>query len=224
MIKPPSAKQMKLFLLAALTSTLLVPFSPEANVAQASTTTGRVSSVIDGDTVGVKLNGKIKKVRLIGMDSPEWTSKKQCYGNYATARAKKLLSGKKVKVITDKTQGKHDKYGRLLAYIKYDGSKDFGKAMIAGGFAKEYTYKKKYANQSSYKSAQTKAKKDRKGMWSKKCNYYKPAKKVAKGVVKMSRTKICHAPGTKYYKQTKNYKSYKDLKSCLKAGGRLPKK
>lgn len=43
-------------------------------------------------------------------------------------------------------------------------------------------------------------------------------------VVKKSRSNICHAPGTTYYKKTKYYKSYKTLQECLKSGGRLPKK
>ena len=43
-------------------------------------------------------------------------------------------------------------------------------------------------------------------------------------VVKKSKTNICHAPGTKYYKQTKYYKAFKTLKECLDSGGRLPKR
>ena len=46
----------------------------------------------------------------------------------------------------------------------------------------------------------------------------------ASTIVKKSKTSICHAPGTKYYKQTKYYKAYKTLKDCLESGGRLPKK
>jgi hypothetical protein len=42
--------------------------------------------------------------------------------------------------------------------------------------------------------------------------------------VKMSKSGICHAPNTTYYKQTKNYTPYKTLKECLNAGGRMPKK
>ena len=47
---------------------------------------------------------------------------------------------------------------------------------------------------------------------------------AATGVVKKSKTNICHAPGTKYYKQTKYYKAFKTLKECLDSGGRLPKR
>jgi len=42
--------------------------------------------------------------------------------------------------------------------------------------------------------------------------------------VKMSKTGICHNPGSTYYEQTKNFTPYKTLDGCLKDGGRLPKK
>jgi hypothetical protein len=42
--------------------------------------------------------------------------------------------------------------------------------------------------------------------------------------VKMSKSGICHQPGSTYYTNTKNFKPYKTLDECLKAGGRLPKK
>jgi hypothetical protein len=47
---------------------------------------------------------------------------------------------------------------------------------------------------------------------------------VAAEPVKMSKSGICHAPNTTYYKQTKNYTPYPTLKDCLSAGGRMPKK
>jgi hypothetical protein len=42
--------------------------------------------------------------------------------------------------------------------------------------------------------------------------------------VKMSKSGICHAPNTTYYKQTKNYTPYPTLQACLSAGGKMPKK
>ena len=42
--------------------------------------------------------------------------------------------------------------------------------------------------------------------------------------VKMSKTGICHNPGSTYYEQTKNFVPYKSLEDCLNNGGRLPKK
>jgi hypothetical protein len=47
---------------------------------------------------------------------------------------------------------------------------------------------------------------------------------LASEPVKMSKSGICHAPNTTYYKQTKNYTPYPTLQACLTAGGRMPKK
>jgi len=44
------------------------------------------------------------------------------------------------------------------------------------------------------------------------------------GVVKKSKTGICHAPGGSYYDRTKNFTPFKTLDECLKSGGRLPKR
>ncbi len=44
------------------------------------------------------------------------------------------------------------------------------------------------------------------------------------GIVKKSRTGICHAPGSTFYSRTDNFIAYKSLDECLKSGGRLPKR
>jgi len=47
---------------------------------------------------------------------------------------------------------------------------------------------------------------------------------ASSGVVKMSSTGICHAPGTTYYEKTTNFTSYGSVDECIAAGGRLPKR
>jgi len=42
--------------------------------------------------------------------------------------------------------------------------------------------------------------------------------------VKKSSTGICHAQGTTYFNKTTNYKPFDSIETCLKSGGRLPKK
>jgi hypothetical protein len=54
-------------------------------------------------------------------------------------------------------------------------------------------------------------------------SFAKPTRFV-EPAVKKSITAICHAKGTRYYKQTLKYVAYKTLKDCLKSGGRLPKR
>ena len=44
------------------------------------------------------------------------------------------------------------------------------------------------------------------------------------GIVKKSKTSICHAPGSSYYERTKSFTPFKTLDECLKSGGRLPKR
>ena len=41
--------------------------------------------------------------------------------------------------------------------------------------------------------------------------------------VKLSRTGICHARGSRYYQQTRNFVAYANIDECLRAGGRLPR-
>jgi hypothetical protein len=43
------------------------------------------------------------------------------------------------------------------------------------------------------------------------------------GVVKKSRTGLCHAPGTTDYAKTLNFTAYESIDACLASGGRLPK-
>ena len=42
--------------------------------------------------------------------------------------------------------------------------------------------------------------------------------------VKKSKTNICHKKGSKYYDQTKHFRSFNTIKDCIDSGGRLPKK
>lgn len=42
--------------------------------------------------------------------------------------------------------------------------------------------------------------------------------------VKKSRSNICHAAGSTYYAQTKNYTPYQTMQACLNSGGRRPKR
>ena len=76
----------------------------------------RVSRVIDGDTVELEFG---RKVRLIGLDTPETVHSKKpverC-GREASQFLKNLLSGESVYVVYD--QDRTDRYGRmLLTYI-----------------------------------------------------------------------------------------------------------
>lgn len=151
------------------------PPPPAAAGGQALEVEARVSSVIDGDTLKVKLaDGTKTTVRLIGIDTPE-TKKPgtsvQCGGRDATARMKRLAlrngRGRTVTITTDPTQGLTDRYGRLLSYVGSGGT-DFGRTMVASGWATTYVYGGvDFQRVRAYRSAQRSAKAARKGVYRK---------------------------------------------------------
>jgi micrococcal nuclease len=82
------------------------------------TSVGIVTNVIDGDTIHVTINGTDYKVRYIGMNAPEDTTKKAPLGPEATERDKQLVAGKQVVLVKDVSET--DKFGRLLRYVFVD--------------------------------------------------------------------------------------------------------
>lgn len=140
------------------------------NSISANSPQSKVVKVIDGDTAQIEINGQIKTVRYIGMDTPEIVDPRktvQCFGREASARAHELLDNQIVQLEFDKLVGEQDKYGRLLAYVILSDGKIYNKQMIAEGYAKEYTYQdQEYKYQADFKSAQVDAESASLGLWS----------------------------------------------------------
>lgn len=129
-----------------------------------------VSNIVDGDTIKVNINGMVVTFRLIGMDTPETVDPRklvQCFGKEASNKAKEILTGKKVRIEKDATQGELDKYGRTLAYIYREDNLFYNKYMIEQGYAHEYTYNSNpYKYQTEFKAAQKSAQENQRGLWS----------------------------------------------------------
>lgn len=127
-----------------------------------------VTHIVDGDTVDVNINGETERIRLIGLNTPETVDPRrpvECFGKEASDKAKSILTGQKVKIETDPTQGMRDKYGRLLAYIFLPDGTLFNKMMIEEGYGHEYTYNLPYKYQAEFKAAQTRARENKTGLW-----------------------------------------------------------
>lgn len=128
-----------------------------------------ITSVVDGDTVKIDIDGKITTFRLIGMNTPEVVDPRtpvQCFGQEASNKAKELLSNQKVRIEKDPASGEVDKYGRSLAYIYREDGLFFNKHMIEQGYAYEYTYDIPYKYQAEFKEAQKSAQDNKRGLWS----------------------------------------------------------
>ena len=135
--------------------------------------TYNVVRVVDGDTIDVSVDGEVERIRLIGINTPETVYPRkpvECFGVEASNKAKSLLSGKKVILENDNSQGERDKYGRLLRYVFLEDSTSFNLLMIKEGYAYEYTYNLPYKYQSEFKKAQKEAETIKTGLWGNICD------------------------------------------------------
>jgi micrococcal nuclease len=75
-----------------------------------------VVHVTDGDTVRVRMpDGRIERVRFIGVDTPESTIRIEPLGKESSAYTTRALAGRDVFLELDVED--RDRYGRLLAYV-----------------------------------------------------------------------------------------------------------
>jgi len=136
----------------------------------------RIVSVIDGDTVKVRTSGgKRLTVRLIGIDTPETRkpgTRIECGGRDATTNMKRYAfrrdgRGHAVRLTTDPSQDRTDRYGRLLAYVDVAGGRDLALQQIRSGYSDAYVYEAPFARLDRYRSAATRAQSTRTGVWDK---------------------------------------------------------
>ena len=88
--------------------------------AKSQQTAHSVVSVVDGDTVRLRIDGDTVIVRLLGVDTPELGLEGRSaepYGQQATMFLTNLLMGESVYVQHDPGQPSRDVYGRPLVYL-----------------------------------------------------------------------------------------------------------
>jgi micrococcal nuclease len=122
-----------------------------------------LSYVIDGDTIIINGN---KKVRYIGINTPELktqTTPDECFARQALAENKKILSDKKIYLMSDTSNT--DKYGRLLRYV-YADNLFINDYLIRNGFAKIETVPPNTKYYMQFKQAEKEAKDHHLGLWS----------------------------------------------------------
>lgn len=168
-LAPPAEKVPQTLVQNSLAPTPEATTSAEKQVGVVEGEIGRVTRVVDGDTLEVLVGGQTMKTRVIGINTPETVDPRksvECFGQQASSEAKRLLENQQVRLEIDPTQGDIDKYGRYLRFVWLEnGNFDYGKQMIANGFAFEYTYQTPYKYQAEYKLAQQTAETEKKGLW-----------------------------------------------------------
>jgi micrococcal nuclease len=124
-------------------------------------TAARVDHVVDGDTVW--LTG-IGKVRLIGVDTPEVYGPDECFGQQASAYAKRVLApGRQVRYRLGVEE--RDRYGRALAYVYLDDGRLFNELLAAEGYAQPLTIPPNDELSGSFVTAARHAREANRGLW-----------------------------------------------------------
>jgi endonuclease YncB( thermonuclease family) len=192
---------------------------------------GRVSRVMDGDTVELITADSTKvRIRLLGIDAPESS---QPFGRESEENLKNLSKTNVTKALCIGV----DRYKRSLCKLIVNDL-DLNLEQIKDGLAwhyKQYTSSQTVDDRKFYAAAEISARESGTGLW--KTTIRIPPWDFRKGItqpvagrldaeegsiVKMSKTKICHEPGTGYYVKNTNFSSFASLDDCLNAGGRLP--
>ncbi|MEX2007341.1 MAG: thermonuclease family protein [Candidatus Levyibacteriota bacterium] len=134
----------------------------------------KVITVIDGDTIEVDLGeGNIKRVRYIGIDTPESVDPRQpiqCFGKEATAKNEELVANGVVGL--EKDVSDTDRYGRLLRYV-YMGDLFLNQALVTEGYAKASSYPPDVKYQDKLRQSEQQARASNKGLW-RSCNVAAP--------------------------------------------------
>lgn len=117
--------------------------------------TARIIAVLDGDTVLIRRDGDLIKIRLADIDAPEHA---QAFGEASKQSLSGMVQGKQVNVVSRAI----DQYGRMVAYLSIDGM-DVNNEQIKRGMAWEYS---SFHRNHALRSMQSEARSSRLGLWS----------------------------------------------------------
>lgn len=158
-----------------LKTLLVLLFVLASTVAAAAELQGRVVWIYDGDTIEVK---NIGKVRLLGIDTPEYKDSQRDYFymkrfHISRQRLRKIAKAAKYynidhvkgKIVSLETEGTtHDKHGRLLAYVYLPGRHLLNETLLQQGLASVFR-RFDFGRKQSFFAAEEQAKKAQVGLW-----------------------------------------------------------
>ena len=135
------------------------------NISQSDLAT--IVSVVDGDTIVLRVQDQTETVRLLGIDTPETvhpTKPIECFGPEASAFTKAtLVEGSLVKLLRDVEP--RDRYQRLLVYLFLADGTLFNQLLIDRGLARTLSIEPNTAFASQFASHESSARNRRVGLW-----------------------------------------------------------
>ena len=117
----------------------------------------RVIKVIDGDTLEVTHQGKKLRVRLWGIDTPEW---QQGFSHNARDFTRHRVQGQRVELLAKAW----DKYGRLVAMVQVGGS-SLNEELLREGLAWVHIYYCREPICRGWRQLEKEARMARRGLW-----------------------------------------------------------
>ncbi|MDP9259121.1 MAG: thermonuclease family protein [Actinomycetota bacterium] len=160
---------MKILLLSGLVVLLLTAGAAfVASRRGSSVLSGRVTYVIDGDTVVVRLDSaQPVHVRLIGINTPEiehFGKPGECFGIRAASLTRRLALGRRV--LLQAGRERHDRYGRLLAYVRVlGGPADLERTLLVRGAAHTLAIAPNIDRAAVYAQLESAARRAGRGLW-----------------------------------------------------------
>lgn len=117
-----------------------------------------VTKVVDGDTIQVLYQGRSIRVRLWGIDTPEW---RQPFSKSAKKFTAKLVAGTEVEL----EEKDWDDYGRLVAIVTTKKKQCLNEELLRSGMAWVHIYYCKEALCDNWYELEQEARKKRYGLW-----------------------------------------------------------
>ena len=118
----------------------------------------QVGRIVDGDTVAARIDGRIIRIRLDLIDTPE---SRQPYGRQATIALKDILRGKTIRLQNNGV----DRYGRTLGVLYLANGENINLALVQAGAAWCYRKYLSFRERRACVPLEKTAKKEKLGLW-----------------------------------------------------------
>ena len=205
------------------------------------TVSARVVRVVDGDTLDVRIGGRVERVRLIGVDTPEVHESEKLYRDaersgrdVETIRALGARASEFVKglvhpgdtVTLEFDWQRRGKYGRLLAYVYLPDGRMLNEVIICSGYGMAYTrFPFRQDLMDRFLACQRKARAKGLGLWAEANlapSMPAPGEALGGPVHANRRSHIYHLPGCPHYNRIspRNLVIFQSEKEAMAAGYR----
>ncbi|HET9491788.1 MAG TPA: thermonuclease family protein [Methylomirabilota bacterium] len=144
---------------------LALLLSAAATAAQPGSVPSVVVRVVDGDTIHVRVDGRLERVRYIGINTPELhhpARGAEPGGQEAREVNRELVDGQPARLELDAQR--RDRHGRLLAYVWVRGVM-VNAELVRRGYAQVMTVPPNVRYQELFLTLQREARQSGRGLW-----------------------------------------------------------